>query len=473
MYRFYINNTENEYHYMELARVFLPDDSFEVIAYTGNKTAKLKDLLRDGSYLINAEGSDDRDEVKRELYRLLSDLTGEAPPWGTLTGVRPLKPALEEARRSSVTEMRSAIELKYLMSKSKSSLIADIADYQLRNVSGRPYDKASLYIGIPFCPTRCSYCSFASNVASAADIESYLNDLLKEIEYSGSLAVQHGVQLESIYIGGGTPTTLEAGQLELLINTVSDSFGIDASALEFTVEAGRPDTITALKLETLKSLGIDRISINPQSMKDETLRAIGREHTADDIRQGFLLARDAGFDVINADLIAGLPGEDEHDFEGSLKEVIELGAENITVHTLSVKKGSRLRDSDPEYYRRNTATVSNMLDISRDMLTEAGFCPYYIYRQKHQMGAFENVGWCKPGKHSIYNIRIMEDKQTIIGLGAGAVGKVYYPDGDRLERIANVSNYKIYSERFDEMLARKDEYYDQHEIGGKYGYQRT
>ena len=281
------------------------------------------------------------------------------------------------------------------------------------------------------------------------------------------------MQLESIYIGGGTPTTLEAGQLELLINTVSDSFGIDASALEFTVEAGRPDTITALKLETLKSLGIDRISINPQSMKDETLRAIGREHTADDIRQGFLLARDAGFDVINADLIAGLPGEDEHDFEGSLKEVIELGAENITVHTLSVKKGSRLRDSDPEYYRRNTATVSNMLDISRDMLTEAGFCPYYIYRQKHQMGAFENVGWCKPGKHSIYNIRIMEDKQTIIGLGAGAVGKVYYPDGDRLERIANVSNYKIYSERFDEMLARKDEYYDQHEIGGKYGYQST
>ena len=194
-------------------------------------------------------------------------------------------------------------------------------------------------------------------------------------------------------------------------------------------------------------------------MKDKTLKLIGRDHKADDIRKGFHIARETGFEVINADLIAGLPEEDADDFESSLREIIYLGAENITIHTLSVKRGSRLRESDPAYFRHNTETVSTMLDLSREMLSSAGYRPYYIYRQKHQIGALENVGWCLPGKHSIYNIRIMEDKQTVIGLGAGAVGKVYHPGEDRLERIANVSNYKIYSERFDEMISRKDEYY--------------
>ena len=209
----------------------------------------------------------------------------------------------------------------------------------------------------------------------------------------------------------------------------------------------------------MRALGISRISINPQTMKDETLRLIGRDHNAEDIREAYRLASGAGFDVINADLIAGLPGENEKDFENGLREIIGLGANNITVHTLSVKRGSRLKEADPDYYRKNTETVSGMLDISRSVLSEEGFRPYYIYRQKHQIAALENVGWCRPGKHSIYNIRIMEDKQTIIGLGAGAVGKVYYPGDDRIERIANVSNYSIYSGRFDEMLARKDEYY--------------
>jgi oxygen-independent coproporphyrinogen-3 oxidase len=194
-------------------------------------------------------------------------------------------------------------------------------------------------------------------------------------------------------------------------------------------------------------------------MKDETLRLIGRDHSTDDIRRGYAAASEAGFDVINADLIAGLPGEDIKDFEASLNEVIGLGANNITIHTLSVKRGSRLKDDDPEFYRKNAETVTGMLDLSRDMLRENGFVPYYIYRQKHQTGALENVGYCRPGKHSIYNIRIMEDKQTIIGLGAGAVGKVYYSGEDRLERIANVNNYRIYCERFDEMLSRKNEYY--------------
>jgi oxygen-independent coproporphyrinogen-3 oxidase len=195
-------------------------------------------------------------------------------------------------------------------------------------------------------------------------------------------------------------------------------------------------------------------------MKDRTLELIGRDHTSDDIRKGFKIARQTGFDVINADLIAGLPEEELEDFRASLSEIIDLGAENITIHTLSVKKGSRLKEHDPVFYRKNAETVSSMLDLSRQMLTDAGYRPYYIYRQKHQIGALENVGWCRPGTHSIYNIRIMEDKQTIIGLGAGAVGKVYFPEQDRIERIANVSNYQIYSDRFEEMLNRKKLYID-------------
>ena len=264
MYRFYINKTEDDYHFMELARVFLPDDSFETIAYCGKPVAH---LLRENSFFINEKGSDDREEIKREFYELLSDLTGLRPPWGTLTGVRPLKPALEMCRDTSVSAMETAVREKYLLSGSKASLLADIADYQLTYVNGVPWEKASVYIGIPFCPTRCAYCSFASNVAPAEAHAAYLEDLLREISYAGDLAKQNGTAIESIYIGGGTPTTLSASQLETLIRRVADAYEVDPASLEFTVEAGRPDTITKDKLETLRALGIRRISINPQSMK--------------------------------------------------------------------------------------------------------------------------------------------------------------------------------------------------------------
>ncbi len=442
---------------MELARVFLPDDGFEIISYNGSG---ISHLLGENSFFINESGSSDRDEIKREMYDLLSGITERKPPWGTLTGVRPLKPALALCSDHSVSEMEKIIRDKYLMSEVKSSLIADIAQYQLSQNLGTPSDKYSIYVGIPFCPTRCAYCSFASNVAPKDEHSKYLSNLLKEIDFMGDIASGKYSDIESIYIGGGTPTTLSADQLSVLLDKVSESFGVDLNKIELTVEAGRPDTITTEKLEALKAHGTDRISINPQSMKDKTLKLIGRDHSSDDIRQGFKIARQAGFNVINADLIAGLPEEKLEDFKSSLSEIISLGAENITIHTLSVKKGSRLKEHDPVFYRKNAQTVSSMLDLSRQMLIEAGYKPYYIYRQKHQIGALENVGWCLPGSHSIYNIRIMEDKQTIIGLGAGAVGKVYFPEQDRIERIANVSNYRLYSERFEEMLNRKKLYID-------------
>ena len=458
MYRFYINNITNDYHYVELARVFLGDDEFEIIPIMipGGDDVR----LRPGSILINASASGDRDEIKREMYRVLSDLTSSRPGWGTLTGVRPLKLAYELlARTGSISGMKKLLSEEYLLDDSKISLLSEIAEYQISQDTGNPSDRVGVYIGIPFCPTRCEYCAFASNVASDEEISEYFGNLLKEIEYTGKLMRDHGTAVESVYIGGGTPTTLNADQLGKLITAVCREMSVDPASIEFTIEAGRPDTITGEKLAVMKSLGIGRISINPQSMKDETLRAIGRAHTADDIRNAYRLSGDYEFGVINADLIAGLPGEDLEDFSSSLNEILSLGANNITVHTLSVKRGSRLRENDPEYYRRDADKVSAMVDFARKRLAEEGFVPYYIYRQKHQIGALENVGYCRPGKHSVYNIRIMEEKQTIIALGAGGIGKVYYPDEDRLERIANVSNYKVYNERFEEMLDRKNQYY--------------
>lgn len=457
MYRFYINNIENDYHYGELARVFLAEDEFEVIPV---HVPDQELPLRAGSYLVNRTGSSDRDTIKRELYHLLAEITGMSADWGTLTGVRPLKLAYEMLSESGSLEgMVNLLSERYLVSDSKASLLREIAEYQLDHISGDPSSKAGLYVGIPFCPTRCEYCAFASNVAGKEAIAEYFDNLLREIRYAGHLAREHSEVIESVYIGGGTPTTLEADQLDVLIRTICEEYNVDPSSLEFTVEAGRPDTITPEKLSVLRAHNISRISINPQSMKDETLRIIGRDHTSDDIREGYHLAAEYGFDTINADLIAGLPEENLDDFRNSLEEIISLGANNITVHTLSVKRGSRLREHDPEYYRRNTETVSAMVDYARTRLAAEGFIPYYIYRQKHQMGALENVGYCRPGKHSIYNIRIMEEKQTIIGLGAGAIGKIYFPEDDRLERVPNVSNYKVYNERFDEMLDRKNKYY--------------
>ncbi|MBQ6621646.1 MAG: coproporphyrinogen dehydrogenase HemZ [Mogibacterium sp.] len=457
MYRFYLNQVSNEYHFAELVREFLPEESFEAVPGSWIDAENYK--LTDNSYMINPLGEKDRDEIKAELYRLLSDLTGRTPPWGTLTGVRPLKLAfLIYDRYGSVTDMVRVLQEAYLLQPDKAALMERILRYQLRSVSAPGPDRYSIYVGIPFCPTRCSYCSFASSVASGEVIDRYLEHLLREIRYTGSLLRDSGKSIESLYIGGGTPTTLAAHQLEPLLNVLYDAFRLDPEATEVTVEAGRPDTITQDKLNAIRACGVDRISINPQSMKAETLRLIGRDHRPEDIVKAFELAAQTGFRTINSDLIAGLPEESPEDFGDTLRKILSLGAGNITVHTLSVKRGSRLREEDPAYYRRDAETVSAMLGEAGSALSSSGFEPYYIYRQKHQIGSFENVGYCRDGLHSLYNIRIMEEKQSIVGLGAGAIGKIWYPAEDRLERVANISNVQVYFDRFEEILARKDKY---------------
>lgn len=459
MYRFYLNGIKNEYHLEELAREFLANDEFEIIPVDFHEGFSPR--LTDKSYLLNGEKDADLDGVKRELYRILSNLTGITPEWGTLTGVRPLKLAFSVYNRcGDIPQTMETMAQKYLLHPEKIELLRRILNYQLSYMERPETDSLSLYIHIPFCPTRCSYCSFASSVATSEEIAEYLEFLLREVEYTGAKFRKMGQSVESVYIGGGTPTTLEADQLSRLVDAIQSAFRLDLSRIEFTIEAGRPDTITRDKLEQIHEKGVDRISINPQSMNPQTLREIGREHSPEDIREAFRTAAAMGFRIINSDVIAGLPGETPEDFKSTLEELVSLGANNITVHTLSVKRGSKLKEQDPEYYRRDTENVRTMLKFSEEFLTAHGFEPYYIYRQKHQMGSFENVGYCKPEAHSVYNVRIMEEKQTIIGLGAGAIGKRYYPESDRLERIPNVGNSAIYKERFDEMLLRKNNYWE-------------
>ncbi|MBQ3281795.1 MAG: coproporphyrinogen dehydrogenase HemZ [Eubacterium sp.] len=405
---------------------------------------------------INTDLSSDRDTVKRELYRKLCDITGRKQEWGALTGVRPVKLAGELIESRGLDGAKKRLSDFYYMSDEKIDLITDMYLYQKELFGFADDSSAGVYIGIPFCPTRCLYCSFASNQVPDEEIERYLPVLLKEIGCVGRRMEETGEYAESIYIGGGTPTTLSAGQLSMLLDAVNKTFGV---VKELSVEAGRPDTITEEKLSVLKDMGVQRISINPQSMKQETLDRIGRSHTPEDIERAFSIALAAGFDVINADIIAGLPGEDEHDFAATLDRMISIGASNITVHTLAVKRGSRLHEEDKQYHYRAAETVKNMLALSREMLAGAGFRPYYLYRQKHMAGAMENTGYCRDDKACLYNVRIMDEHQSTLAMGAGGISKKYYPDINRLVRIPNVTNYREYIDRIDEMIERKENTY--------------
>lgn len=444
MYRFKFRKTENTNQYEELIKEFLQPGEYEMIG---------AESCASNCRALEYEFNGDRDAVKREIYKELVSLTGKAPKWGILTGIRPVKLAGEIADTGTDPEKR--LTEKYLVHESKSKLVCDILAYQ-RKKAGKPVERSlSLYIGIPFCPTRCLYCSFTSNQASDNEIDAYLRALNREIDHTGKATIESGYRVESVYIGGGTPTSLSAGQLDDLIGRVQRSFELDGIK-EFTVEAGRPDTITWEKLRVLREHGIERISINPQTMKEKTLELIGRRHSVEDVYKAFELARRAGFRVINTDLIAGLPEENEQDFESSLANMLKLGAENITLHTLAVKRASRLKDIDENFNYKDEELRERMLTSAHEVLKEMGYIPYYLYRQKHTSGNTENTGFCTDGKHCIYNIRIMEEVQSNLALGAGGISKIYFPEENRLERVANVSNYKIYIDRIEEMIERKD-----------------
>lgn len=456
MYNFVINKDANKYDFTELIKIFLTQEDFR--SYTEDEFDDLPPEQKESGQTVyfNDCSSDDKNLIKRRIYSFLSQETGKKPPWGILTGVRPVKLTGELFDKlSDEDKIRKELSETYLLSREKADLLIDTYRYQQEVCGKPPHNSIGLYIGIPFCPTRCLYCSFTSNQVPESEILRYLEALKKEIEYVGKRMKETGLWSESIYIGGGTPTTLTAEQLDDLLTTVEDNIDL-SNTVEFTVEAGRPDTITFEKLQSIKRHGVQRISINPQSMKERTLELIGRSHQPADIIKAFEKSNRVGIPMVNADVIAGLPEEEPEDFADTLKKILELAPENITVHTLAVKRASRLVEVDKDYHYKQGERVKEMLDISREMLSKAGYRPYYLYRQKHMAGSFENVGYCKEETPCIYNIRIMEEHQTILALGAGGISKMYYPEENRLERVPNVSNFEIYISRLYEMLERKE-----------------
>ena len=405
--------------------------------------------------LKSALMGESKDAIKREIFHKLSTSTGLRPEWGILTGIRPVKLCGELIDAHGLDEARRVLKNEYLIDDSKIDMIVKMYNYQIASFGKAKENSVGMYIGIPFCPTRCLYCSFISSQAENEKLEAYVDTLIEEIKAIGLRLDNSEFHIESLYIGGGTPTTLNENQLNRLLDAINKYLDIHGIK-EYTIEAGRPDTINLEKLKIIKAHGCERISINPQSMKPETLVTIGRSHTPLEIEKAFELAHSLDFNSINADLIAGLPGEELSDFDASLEKIIGLGADNITIHSLAVKRASRLKDEDPVFHYKQSSITNSMTAKGFETLCNRGFEPYYLYRQKHMAGAGENIGYCKPEKAGLYNIRIMDEHQSILALGAGAISKRFYPEENRLERIPNVSNVGHYINRLDEMIERKD-----------------
>ena len=396
-----------------------------------------------------------RHAMARCFFLAARDVTGAAPPWGMLTGVRPDKPvtwALAEGK--SPEEARRMLEEAYFVTPERSALALETGETALRAIRRLSPRDIDVYVGIPFCPTRCVYCSFVSQSVekSFALVPPYVEALAAELRAGGEMVRRAGLRVRSFYMGGGTPTTLTAEQMDTVLTAFETSFDL-TDCTERTVEAGRPDTITAEKLSVLRAHGVDRVSVNPQTLEDRVLEAIGRRHTAADIRRAMDLVGQYGFAHVNMDLIAGLPEDTAEGFRRSLDGCLTLGADNITVHTLALKKGSRiltegLRVPGPE-------TVTEMLDYAAPVLRGAGYHPYYLYRQKYMSGSFENTGWCRPGAECWYNVDIMSELCSILSFGAGGSTKMVEFGTNHIQRVFNVKYPKEYIERPEKCLANQ------------------
>lgn len=476
----YVYMTEDLFSYeiLALVKAYYPEESHvlkisepdseenSIALQFTNDTVTVK-VRRDGIWheeeqetIVRSERRLCKDSVKRAVYHALSKVSHESLSWGTLTGVRPTKLFMEAVERGdSKEEIFDMMEKRYLVSKEKTELGYYVVNKEYDMLHRIDYKHSySVYIGIPFCPTTCLYCSFTSFALKeySSYVENYLEALFKEIDYvAGCLPDK---KLATIYIGGGTPTTLNARQLEKLLKKVQDSFDM-TNVAEYTLEAGRPDSITKEKLILMKQYGVTRISINPQTMKDETLKIIGRNHTVADVKRIFQEARDAGHDNINMDLIAGLPNETVDDFQRTLDEVMELSPDSITVHSLVLKRAAMMNMEKEHLGEFSFGDVDRMIEMGFECAEQENMKPYYMYRQKNAAGSKntsrENVGYAHEGKEGIYNILIMEEKHSILALGAGAASKFVFPDSGRIHRIENVKNVNDYVERIDEMIMRK------------------
>lgn len=423
----------------------------------------IKELTKAEELLLQRK-KEIRNHLKRTVYRCLRSLTGEELPWGTLTGIRPTKIVLEKLEAGEEKEaIRRYMLEEYYCSERKADLSLVVAGREHELLKEMDYRNGySIYIGIPFCPSTCLYCSFTSySIEKYGNMsESYLEALMKEIRYAST--VLKGKKLTTVYIGGGTPTTLNEKQLDKLL-TYIDTYLKPGQTMEYTVEAGRPDSITEGKLRILKQHGVNRISINPQSMQQKTLDLIGRKHTVGQIEEAFALARKAGHENINMDIIIGLPGEKEADVSSTLEQIDELNPDSLTVHALALKRAARLNTEKVEYETADVKEAGSMAELTEKYAQSKEYHPYYLYRQKNMAGNLENTGYARKGKEGLYNVLIMEEKQTIIALGAGGQSKFVFHDENRIERVENVKSLKDYVERIDEMIERKDRFLTENE----------
>ncbi|MFC5602377.1 coproporphyrinogen III oxidase [Sporosarcina koreensis] len=397
------------------------------------------------------------------FLEVLEQLTGMKQSWGILTGIRPMKLFHKYRQQGhNVEEAKRLLMEKHRISEEKSELLATIEDVQLGAIPDlhQIQNDVSIYIGIPFCPTKCAYCTFPAYAIHRKNgrVESFLDGLHEEIREIGKWLTERDIKITTIYFGGGTPTSIEADEMDALYETMYDSFPHMKEVREVTVEAGRPDTITPAKIDVLKKWGIDRISVNPQSYTDETLKAIGRHHSVQETIDKFWLSRNMGMKNINMDLIIGLPNEGLEEFRHSLDETEKMQPESLTVHTLSFKRASEMTRNKEKYKVADRETVEQMMKMGEQWTKENGYVPYYLYRQKNILGNLENVGYAKPGEESLYNIIIMEEVQTIIGIGCGASSKFMDPATGKITQFQNPKDPAAYILTFEEYIDKKIEH---------------
>lgn len=461
-----LNDFKYRYDVYQIFNIYFPLDELKFSESEGDYLITIKDNKVTFEYKdIKDEALENKEEyfketIKKLIFKNLQKITKDVYPWGTLVGIRPSKIALKALREGlSEEEIKDIFYDKHYALEEKAQLCIDVAKSEDRFVNKEPKN-ISIYIGMAFCPTRCLYCSFASNPIGSNKklVEPYLKALSYEIKEMSKYVKEKNLNIETIYFGGGTPTSINNEDFESLMNIIYNSFIKENPPKEFTVECGRPDSITLEKLKTMKKYNVTRISINPQTMNDKTLKLIGRNHTSKDVIEKFKMAKDLGFEDINMDMIIGLPGEGLEEAKHTAKEILKLSPDSLTVHGLSLKRGSIMYENfilKKGLGLKSQDEIMKMFEESRALAKALNIKPYYMYRQKNMVGNMENLGYAKPGKECLYNIEMIEDKQTIIALGADAVTKVVFLEENRLERFANVKDVKGYTERIQELVEGK------------------
>ena len=461
-----LNDFKYRYDVYQMFNIYFPLDELKFSESEGDYSIIIKDNKVTFEYKdIKDEALENKEEyfketIKKLIFKNLQKITKDVYPWGTLVGIRPSKIALKGLREGlSEEEIKKVFYDKHYALEEKAQLCIDVAKSEDKFVNKDPRN-ISIYIGMAFCPTRCLYCSFASNPINGNKkfVEPYLKALSYEIKEMSKYVKEKNLKIETIYFGGGTPTSINNEEFENLMNLIYNSFIKENSPREFTVECGRPDSITLEKLKTMKRYNVTRISINPQTMNDKTLKLIGRNHTSKDVIEKFKMAKDLGFQDINMDMIIGLPGEGLEEAKHTAKEILKLSPDSLTVHGLSLKRGSIMYENfilKKGLGLKSQEEIMKMYEESRELAKALDIKPYYMYRQKNMVGNMENLGYAKQGKECLYNIEMIEDKQTIIALGADAVTKVVFLEENRLERFANVKDLKGYTERIQEMVEGK------------------